>query len=378
MFYTEEIKLERAQALLSACGLSLPQNVDYTAGVFRDDGRLAACGSLKGDMIQGVAVDPDFQGEDLTAKVVTQLVGRAGAAGLRSLYLFTKPEKAGQFAGLGFRTAATARPYAALLEWGEAGIRQYVKQLEERRAAAGLSDYEADSRPAGCLVMNCNPFTLGHRYLIERAVAACGCVFLLVVEEDVSLFSFADRLAMVEAGTANLPNVNVIPGGRYAVSSLTFPSYFTKEENLAAAHAAIDAELFAAQIGPALGVGIRFVGTEPFSPVTEIYNQTLKKRLPRAGICVEEIPRLTSDGTAVSATAVRHLLMEEQRVSGTLSQLADSPVFDTLARLVPETTLAWLQKPDVLARLEERIEERLDRAGAAATLKGNKKWRLDL
>lgn len=286
-------------------------------------------------------------------------MGRAGAAGLRSLYLFTKPEKAGQFAGLGFRTAATARPYAALLEWGEAGIRQYVKQLEERRAAAGLSDDEADSRPAGCLVMNCNPFTLGHRYLIERAAAACSCVFLLVVEEDASLFSFADRLAMVEAGTADLPNVNVIPGGRYAVSSLTFPSYFTKEENLAAAHATIDAELFASQIGPALGVGIRFVGTEPFSPVTEIYNQTLKKRLPRAGICVEEIPRLTSDGTAVSATSVRrHFDGRAKGVRHTVS--ADGqPVFDTLARLVPETTLAWLQKPDVLARLEERLDRQV-------------------
>lgn len=62
MFYTEEIKLERAQALLSACRPFSPQNVDYTAGVFRDDGRLAACGSLKGDMIQGVAVDPGFSG----------------------------------------------------------------------------------------------------------------------------------------------------------------------------------------------------------------------------------------------------------------------------------------------------------------------------
>ncbi len=362
MFYTEEIKMEQAAALLAACGLSAPQAVDYTAGVFCEDGRLAACGSLKGDMIQGVAVDPQFQGEDLTAKVVTQLVGRAGAAGYRSLYLFTKPEKAGQFAGLGFRLAAAARPYAALLEWGEAGIRQYVKQLEGFRAEAEAAENGAErqsgmsDKPAGCLVMNCNPFTKGHRYLTEQAAKACRHVFILVVEEDASLFSFADRLAMVKAGTADLPGVTVIPGGRYAVSSLTFPSYFTKEENLAAAHAAIDAELFASQIAPALGVTVRFVGTEPFSPVTEIYNQTLKKRLPKAGILLNEIPRLTSRGQAVSATSVRHLLMEEQRVSGTLSQLADSTVFDTLAELVPETTLDWIRKPDVLARLETRLE----------------------
>lgn len=361
MFYTEEIKIEQAAELLGACGLSMPEGVDYTAGVFCEDGRLAACGSLKGDMIQGVAVAPEFQGEDLTAKVVTQLVGRAGAAGHRSLYLFTKPEKAGQFAGLGFRLSATARPYAALLEWGEAGIRQYVKQLEGFRAAAATAEAcaapEQQEKPAGCLVMNCNPFTNGHRYLTEQAAQACRHIYILVVEEDASLFSFADRLAMVKAGTADLANVTVIPGGRYAVSGLTFPSYFTKEENLAAAHAAIDAELFASQIAPALGVTVRFVGTEPFSPVTEVYNQTLKKRLPKAGILVEEIPRLTSRGHAVSATSVRHLLMEEQRASGTLSQLADSPAFDTLAELVPATTLAWIQKPDVAARLEQRMEQ---------------------
>lgn len=350
MFYTEEIKIEQAQALLEACGLSLPEGVDYTAGVFREDGRLAACGSLKGDMIQGIAVDPAFQGEDLTAKVITQLIGRAGEAGIRSLYLFTKPEKAAQFTGLGFRLAASARPYAALLEWGEAGIGQYARQLEAVRASAG--SLPSPEKPVGCLVMNCNPFTKGHRYLAEQAAAACSHVFILVVEEDVSLFSFADRLAMVQAGTADLANVTVIPGGRYVVSGLTFPSYFTKEENLAAAHAAIDAELFARWIAPALGITIRFVGTEPLSPVTEVYNQTLKKRLPKAGIRVEEIPRLAAHGQPVSATRVRDLLIEHQRVSGTLSQLADSPAFDILSDLVPATTLDWIQRPDVAARLE--------------------------
>lgn len=353
MFYTEEIKTERAQALLEACGLSLPEGVDYTAGVFREDGRLAACGSLKGDMIQGVAVDPAFQGEDLTAKVITQIISRAGEAGYRSLYLFTKPEKAMQFTGLGFRLAASARPHAALLEWGEAGIGQYVRQLEAIREAAGVSI--SPEKSIGCLVMNCNPFTRGHRYLAEQAAAACSHVFLLVVEEDASWFAFSDRLAMVQAGTADLANVTVIPGGRYVVSGLTFPSYFTKEENLAAAHAAMDAELFARYIAPALGVSVRFVGTEPISPVTEVYNQTLKVRLPKAGVRVEEIPRLEIHGQPVSATRVRQLLIEHQRVSGALSQLADSPAFDTLSDLVPAATLDWIQRPEVAARLEARM-----------------------
>lgn len=352
MFYTEEIKLNQAADLLSLCGLTMPRAVDYTAGVFlRSDGadRLVACGSLKGDMIQGIAVDPKFQGEDLTAKVMTHLAQKASEKGIHSLYLFTKPEKAVQFVGLGFRLAASARPYAALLEWGSAGISQYVEKLRECKkmvfAAESAAECTAKSeahnaaectanspRPIGALVMNCNPFTRGHRYLIEKAAAACSHVFLLVVEEDVSEFSFGNRFTMVKAGTADLKNVTVLPGGRYAVSSLTFPSYFTKEENLANAHAAIDAELFAQIIAPALSVSVRFVGTEPYSQVTEIYNETLKKRLPKAGITVEEIPRLTAGGEPVSASRVREILHAEG---------ADS---EKLAELLPETTLNYLRK----------------------------------
>lgn len=361
MFYTEEIKLNQAADLLSLCGLTMPRAVDYTAGVFqRSDSadRLVACGSLKGDMIQGIAVDPEFQGEDLTAKVITHLAQKASEKGIRSLYLFTKPEKAVQFMGLGFRLAASARPYAALLEWGSAGISQYVEKLRKCKEMVFTADAPVDSEadftkniaasaetsstagiasrkstlPVGALVMNCNPFTRGHRYLIEKAAAACSHVFLLVVEEDVSEFSFGDRFAMVKAGTADLKNVTVISGGRYAVSSLTFPSYFTREENLAHAHAAIDAELFAQVIAPALSVSVRFVGTEPYSQVTEIYNETLKKRLPKAGIRVEEIPRLTAGGEAVSASRVREILHAEGAGS------------EKLADLLPETTLNYLSK----------------------------------
>lgn len=336
MFYTEKIKLNQAADLLSLCGLTMPRAVDYTVGVFlRSDGadRLVACGSLNGDMIQGIAVDPEFQGEDLTAKVMTHLAQKASEKGTRSLYLFTKPEKAVQFVGLGFRLVASARPYAALLEWGSAGISQYVEKLRECKKMVLAADVPVDSSlPIGALVMNCNPFTRGHRYLIEKAAAACSHVFLLVVEEDVSEFSFGDRFAMVKAGTADLKNVTVIPGGRYAVSSLTFPSYFTKEENLAHAHAAIDAELFARVIAPALSVSVRFVGTEPYSQVTEIYNETLKKRLPKAGITVEEIPRLTAGGEAVSASRVREILHAEGAGS------------EKLADLLPETTWNYLRK----------------------------------
>ena len=191
MYYTEKIQLNQAADLLEKCGLSLPKDVDCTIGVFDNvDGKLVAAGSIKGDMLQGIAVDPEKQGEDLTGRLMTALI--ADAKDAQSLYLFTKPEKAMQFTGLGFRLVAKARPYAALLEWGVDGVKQYRQQLEKVRQESGLDE----NAVTGALVMNCNPFTKGHRYLIETAARACDHVFILVVEEDLSRFSllFSNRL----------------------------------------------------------------------------------------------------------------------------------------------------------------------------------------
>lgn len=348
MFYTEEIFAEEASALLSACGLTVPLGIDYTVGVFADDGRLAATGSIKGDMIQGVAVAPEFQGEDLTAKVLTDLISHAESD---SLYLFTKPEKAPQFAGLGFRPVATASPYAAMLEWGAKGIEEYTDYLTAHRFGSEDDEAAFGARSAA-LVMNCNPFTIGHRYLIEQAASRAKHVYLLVVEEERSLFSFKERFDMVRLGTEDMPNVTVLPGGRYAVSSLTFPSYFTKEENFAAAHAAMDAELFAACIAPALGVTVRFVGNEPNEQVTAVYNQALAERLPKHGIELREIPRLRRGNDAVSASRVRALLAELFASPGAGGAGADRfDICDELSELLPPAVLSYIMQPAVESRL---------------------------
>lgn len=316
MFYEEEIRIEESAELLKRCGLAVPQGVDYTVGIFDTEGNLCACGSLKKDMIQGVAVDPKLQGEDLTGRLFTSLIRHSAERGLSSLYLFTKPEKALQFEWLGFRTVVTARPYATLLEWGRNGIGEYKEKLtsvrkeaEERLLGGSRTESKVKGKIAG-LVMNCNPFTLGHRWLVSTASSLADIVYLIVVEEENSMFSFADRMEMVKQGTKDLENVVVISGGRYAVSALTFPSYFTGEEKVAEAHTAVDATLFAEHIAPALGINLRLVGAEPFSLVTAVYNETLKAKLPKAGIEVYELPRLAfgAGEEPISASKVRALL----------------------------------------------------------------------
>jgi len=78
--------------------------------------------------------------------------------------------------------------------------------------------------------MNCNPFTLRHRYLIEKALEQCGYLIIFVVQEDKSAFPFEDRLRLVREGTADLDHVAVIPSGKFVLSSLTFSEYFNKAE----------------------------------------------------------------------------------------------------------------------------------------------------
>ena len=343
MYYTESIQLNQAEALLKKCGLTMPENVGYTTGIFSEQGELVATGSLKGDMIQAMAVDPARQGEDLMAKVLTDLISHAKDA--QTLYLFTKPEKTIQFAGLGFRVIAKARPYAALLEWGENRAGQYVEELKTKRVCV-----DKENPIIGGLVMNCNPFTKGHRYLIDQAVKQCDHVYVLVVEENLSRFSFRDRLFLVQEGVKDLEHVTVLPGGRYAVSTLTFPSYFTKEEKVADAHAAIDAEIFSTVIVPALGITKRFVGTEPLSEVTNIYNETLKQRLPKHGIEVIEIPRLEEAGTPVSASRVRALI-----------DLGGEPSWAQIENLVPESTYRYLDRYHHSITLEELLNAREER-----------------
>lgn len=298
IIYAEE-NMELRQ-LLETSQLSIPALTDVALGVY-DDSRLIGCGFLKQDMLQGLAVDTAYQGAGILAILVTELFKLAVSYGKTHLYVITKPSMIERMTGLGMRLIAKAEPYAAFLECGGQRVRYYKDELE--KIARGKPENRA------AIVMNANPFTKGHRYLVEKAAAENEWVFLLVVEEELSRFSFKDRFAMVLQGVSDLPNVTVLSGDRYIISALTFPAYFTKEENLAAAQCSMDAEMFCAVAADALKIKCRYVGTEPKDRVTAIYNKVLQERLPRHGIVVIEAERLESKDTGVvSASLVRKAL----------------------------------------------------------------------
>ncbi|MBR1737734.1 MAG: adenylyltransferase/cytidyltransferase family protein, partial [Firmicutes bacterium] len=184
---------------------------------------------------------------------------------------------------------------------------------------------------SGAIVMNCNPFTLGHQYLIEECSRKCDILYVFVVEEDKSTFSFKDRFELVKQGTSHIKNVRVMPSGSFMISTITFPEYFTKDApSETVVDPSSDVELFAAHIAPALGINIRFAGEEPLDKVTKQYNDTMRKILPAYGIKFEVIERLRNGGKPISASQVRKYLEEGK--------------FDEIIKIVPETTYSYLEK----------------------------------
>ncbi|MDR1378262.1 MAG: GNAT family N-acetyltransferase [Synergistaceae bacterium] len=336
---------QRAE-LLASRGLSVPGGEDVVLGLF-DEELLVATGSLVGRVIEGVAVKKEREGQGLTSELLSFLLRYASDAGIWNLFLFTKPTEALRFVDLGFRFVASTDS-AALLEWGRPGIEEFLKnlalqssgrfsdrfedqfedrfkdqfkdrfedQFEENGEKTSRRGERSFSCNCGCVVANCNPFTRGHRYLIETASLVSERLYVIVVEDPGGVvnaanrpaFPFEVRFRLVREGVKDLRNVFVLSGGEYVISAATFPSYFTGEKDVAFVHAALDLEIFATRIAPALSITRRFVGTEPFSPVTNIYNETMKRLLPRHGIAVEELERIQVGGTAVSASRVRALL----------------------------------------------------------------------
>ena len=279
---------------LSSSGLQLG-DVSYYAGIFSiSDDRLVAGGGLCRNVIQSVAVDPQSRDEGLAAPLISHLLSVAAERGHQHVKVFTKPENVPVFSSLSFRLLARTDE-AVLMETGPGGLDRYLSYLRSL----------APDGNNGVIVMNANPFTRGHRYLVEQASRQVDRLFVIAVKEDASLFSSEERLAMIREGCAGLPNVTVCEGSEYAVSAATFPTYFLKEPGRAAEiQMRLDLDLYRRHIAPALQAGIRFAGSEPCDALTRRYNELMPEMLPEVRI----IPRLEDKNGPVSASRLRDCL----------------------------------------------------------------------
>lgn len=196
----------------------------------------------------------------------------------------------------------------------------------------------------GAIVMNCNPYTKGHEALIEEAAAQVDHLYIFVVEEDASFFSFEDRFALVRKNTEHFINVYVLPSGNAVISKETFPTYFQKENiQNERIDASLDIKLFGLGIAPAFHIEKRFVGEEPLDYITRQYNEAMKEQLPAYGIKLIEIPRKETDGAVISASMVRKCLKEKQ--------------YERIGRMVPEATWDYLEKKYILHIDDEKNKD---------------------
>lgn len=287
-----------AVRLLAEAGLTFEENLPFTVCLW-EDGALIATGSLDENVLKCIAVSHDYKGEGLSAMVVTALWKEAASRGHSHLFLYTRPENLKLFAGLSFYPVAKA-PGVLLMENRRNGLRVFLNGLPKPPAAGVV----------GAVVANCDPFTLGHRYLMEGAAHACDRLYVFILSEERGMFPAADRLRLAQEGCRDLHNASVHPTGGYLVSSATFPTYFLKDRAAAdRVRCGLDIAVFAERFAPALRITRRFVGTEPLCPVTAAYNRAMKEALPQKGIEVVELPRLEIGGAPVSASRVRELYL---------------------------------------------------------------------
>lgn len=335
----------RVEAFLTANGLRLAPLDRYVVVTRDEDGdEILAGGGLDGNVIKCVAVSESARSEGLMNILVSRLIAIAREEGRESVKAFTKPENEGIFKSLGFGLLASA-PKAILMENGRGGLPEYKKYLESL------------ARPGrnGAIVMNANPFTKGHRYLVEQAASQVDNLYVIVVKEDRSRFPYVERKAMIEAGCAGLDNVVVCGGSDYAISAATFPTYFLKKlDDATDTQIALDLDLFVNHIAQPLGVTVRFAGSEPEDALTRRYNELMAEILPGTSVAVVrqdhqpdselvegsavrqarrpidfvEIPRLEQKGKPLSATSLRRAL--------------DKGGFKEAMEYIPKSTVPYL------------------------------------
>lgn len=311
-------------------------DVDYYAAIVDESSdEMIAGGGLKGSVIKCVAVAEGHKGEAVANVIVSHLIAKANAEGCQCVKLYTKPDNRQLFESLSFRLIAES-PNAILMETGVGGIEKYSEELRVKSEELGVKSEELKNnesvvlnarKPIGVIVMNANPFTLGHRFLVEQSSELVERLYVVVVREDCSMFSYNERKAMVSQGVRDIGNVVVVDGSDYAVSAATFPTYFLKQLSDATdTQIILDLDLYRRRIAPALGATIRFFGSEPTDPLTRRYNELMHQQLGEEH--VHEIQRKQQEGSAISASRVRKAMME-------------GCIWDAI-QLVPPTTIPYI------------------------------------
>ena len=313
----------QVERLLQAEGIRRDRNLDYTCAMYDDDMNVIATGSCFGNTLRCMAVSTSHQGEGLMNEIVSHLVQYEYERKINHLFLYTKCNSAKFFGDLGFYEIVRIENQVVFMENRKTGFSDYL---------ADLAGTKRDGNNIAALVLNANPFTLGHLYLVEKAAGENDYLHVFIVSEDASLVPFDVRKRLILEGTSHIKNLIYHDTGPYIISSATFPSYFQKDDSaVIESHANLDLEVFV-KIAGALGINARYVGEEPKSLVTGIYNRIMSAKLPEHGIKCVIVPRKTEGGEVISASSVRQAVKEGR--------------LEDIRELVPESTYRYFASPE--------------------------------
>ncbi len=288
------------------------QSIEETIVLYNLNDEIIGTGSIQKNVLKYVAVAPKYRETAAFPMIISQLTEKV-IAHHKTVFVFTKPRNVVVFKGLGFNHIATSEPYFSELEYGTSSIEKYQRMIREEYQQKAQTDQIAS------IVVNCNPYTKGHQFLIEKAASENEWVYLFVVQEDLSVFPFEVRWKILKKGTAHLKNVIMIPGGDYIVSGKTFPQYFLKgiaEQEIVDCQGRLDIQIFCDYIAPQLHIKKRYVGTENYCKTTAGYNDAMCDLLPKAGIEFIPVNRkkevVNREEEYISASKIRDAIRNDE------------------------------------------------------------------
>ena len=311
------------EKLLQNEGIRRDKNLDYTCAIYDENYKVIATGSCFGNTLRCMAVASGHQGEGLMNEIVSHLVQFEYSRKINHLFLYTKCNSAKFFGDLGFYEIVRVENQIVFMENRRTGFNDYLNEISKTKT---------NGEKIAALVLNANPFTLGHLYLIEKAAAENDFLHVFIVSEDASVVPFEIRKKLIIEGTKHLKNLIYHESGPYIISNATFPSYFQKDDSaVIESHANLDLSIFV-RIAETLGINSRYVGEEPKSLVTGIYNKIMSEKLPEHGINCVIVPRKQENGEIISASNVRQAIKNGE--------------LEKIKNLVPESTYKFFSSPE--------------------------------
>jgi len=299
MFQIKEVVLEEEILILSnflnEYDLDYELDIDYSILVYYQE-KLIATASLSNNVMKCFLVATDFIGQNVTGLMFSHLVNVLMQKGINHYFVFTKPTNETVFKSFNMKVLVKTMN-TVLLEGGDS-IHNVLGNLKK--------EYNIGDAKKSCVIINANPMTLGHMYLIETAASESEEVLVFVVSEDLSSFPFTDRFEIIKEACSQFDNVIVLPTLSYLVSKITFPKYFLKEDQLIQdEQTLVDVMIYKEYYTKIFNIKKRYLGEEPLSFNTSKYNKVLQDYLNGN---LKIIERKKEGSKVISASLVRKLI----------------------------------------------------------------------